>query len=152
MEKYCSCDQKWLVRGLSETIRRIVASLTAQNEKEKEKLREEDGRLKQLLENEVMKSGIELENLRSRIKELEMTVAEAERKKDQAIEESIAAKGEALAATTDHQMSVAQIARLELELSLARKKLGATTSDPASGGCAPKQGRIPHAAIRGGKG
>ena len=117
--------------SLSETIRRIEASLTAQNEEDKEKLREEAGCLKQLLENEVMKSGIEVENLRSRIKELEMTAAEAERKKDQAMEESIAAKGEALAATTDRQKSVAQIARLELELSSAREKLGATTSDPA---------------------
>ncbi|KAI2506744.1 hypothetical protein MHU86_7639 [Fragilaria crotonensis] len=117
--------------SLSETVQRIEASLSAQNQEDKEKLKEEADRLKLLLENERLRSGLELENLQSRVKELELTALEAERKKDQAMKESIAAKGEALAATTDRQKSIAQIARLESELSSAKKKLGVATVDPA---------------------
>lgn len=116
--------------SLSETIQRIEASLTAKSEEDKEKLKDEAGRLKQLLENERVKFGLEQENLKNRVQELELATTEAERKKDEAMKESIVAKGEALAATTERQKLIAKIARLESEVSSLNKKLGTTVADP----------------------
>ena len=116
--------------SLSETIQRIEASLTAKSEEDKEKLKDEAGRLKQLLENERTKFALEKENFESRVQELEMATTEAERKKDEAMKESIAAKGEALAATAERQKLIAKIARLESEVSSVKRKLGTTAADP----------------------
>ena len=116
--------------SLSETIQRIEASLTAKNEEDKEKLKEEVDRLKQLLEQERSKQELETDNLQSRVKDLELTATEAERKKEEAMKDSIAAKEEALGATTEHHNLVAKVARLESELSSANKKLGHTSADP----------------------
>ena len=62
-----------------------------------------------------------------------MELNDAERKKEQALKGSIAAKKDALAATTKRQELVAKVARFESEFSSANKKLGQTSADPEEG-------------------
>lgn len=66
-EKFCCCQGL-----LSETIQHIKSSLTAQNQQGIEEQKEEEkDHLKQLLENEQLRSDLEFENLQGWIKELE---------------------------------------------------------------------------------
>jgi nucleoprotein TPR len=110
--------------ALLDSVQRIEASLSARSEEMKEKLTEDCLQLQQTLSTERSKHSLELENLNSRMRELEMDLKSAEAKKDEALTSVIEAKKEGLTTAKEVQQLTSKCSGLEAQLRSARRKLG----------------------------
>jgi nucleoprotein TPR len=110
--------------ALLDSVQRIEASLSARSEETKERLTEDCQRLQQSLSTERSKHSLELENLNSRMRELEVDLKSTEAKKDEALTSVIEAKKEGIITAKEMQQLTSKCSGLEAQLRSARRKLG----------------------------
>jgi chromosome segregation ATPase len=118
---------------LIDSIRRIEASLSANNEGEKETLRKEKESLTQRLSEEASKHLTETENVTVRIQQLEARIQDLDSSKDKAHAEVLDAKKSLLALMTDKKKLTSKCNLLESQLRAAKKKLGESDDDGDQG-------------------
>mmetsp|Transcript_18894 Transcript_18894/g.27951 ORF Transcript_18894/g.27951 Transcript_18894/m.27951 type:complete len:1878 (-) Transcript_18894:926-6559(-) len=108
--------------AMLESLQRIEATLTAKNMEEKEVLKEEISRLKELLELERSKQSLDSEGTQSRVKELELERKDAVGSKEKALADLVAAKDDLISANAARQKLETNLAALQAELSSLKQR------------------------------